>query len=96
MLYYRELNVWMVNNSTGKNETRNARVLFAVLSQHMSGTTEKDHDKSYVGVTEFRTGISTRGFLNSRSMRAKHRTAASILLNLFDINNHCSWINVIK
>jgi hypothetical protein len=56
MLYYRALNVWMVNDSIGKNETRNARVLFAVLYQHMPGRTEKGHDKSSVGVTDLRNG----------------------------------------
>ena len=49
MLYYTAMNVWMVNELTGKNETRNARALFAISSQLMAGRTEKDHNKASVG-----------------------------------------------
>jgi hypothetical protein len=49
MLYYTAMNVWKVNDSTGKNETRNARALFAIPSQLVAGRTEKDHNKASVG-----------------------------------------------
>ena len=54
MLSSTSVNVWMVNDSTGKNVTRNSRALCAVLFQHMLGRTEKDYDKASVGVTDFR------------------------------------------
>jgi hypothetical protein len=62
MFQFTAMKVCMANDTTGKNETRNARALFAVSSQHIPGRTEKGHDKASVAVTDFRTGILIRGF----------------------------------
>jgi hypothetical protein len=52
----------MVNDSAGNKETRSDRALFAVLSQNMSGRTEKNMIKHLLGQLTSGTGFEYETF----------------------------------